>query len=295
MQRGSNRKSVGYISKNMTQFTASPIRVLTSAILAVFGAAIVASFAVGGGIFTPTDPTWRAMQQRAVWRVGMDPSFPPFELLDENGQMVGYDVELAQAMAARWGMRLELAPIGFDSLLDALQTGQVDSVVSALPYDPRNTQNVAYSPPYFEAGIRLVVRTDSDLLGWPIEEVAHFSQPLANHRVAVEWGSAGDMVGRRLQKEEATIELLPFSTPEEAVNALLDDPTVDALLIDNITLLTVQGQGAPIRPIGPALEANPYVIASPITAPILQREIATALQALEENGALQELTVQWLR
>lgn len=271
------------------------MRVITCAILAVFGAAIIASFVVGGGIFTPTDPTWRAMQQRGSWRVGMDPSFPPFELLDENGQMAGYDVDLARAMAARWNLRLELVPIGFDSLLDALQTGQIDSVVSALPYDPRATQNVRYSPPYFEAGIRLVVRDDSPLRGQTIAEVAQFNGLLANQRVAVEWGSAGDMVGRRLQRADATIELLPFSTPEEAVNALLADPTIDALLIDNITLLTMQGQGAAISAVGPALEANPYVIASPMTAPILQSEIADALQELEKSEKLQGLTVQWLR
>ncbi|MEZ4658253.1 MAG: transporter substrate-binding domain-containing protein [Caldilineaceae bacterium] len=268
---------------------------MTSAILAVFGAAVIASFAVGGGIFTPTDPSWRAMQQRGAWRVGMDPSFPPFELLDESGQMAGYDVDLAHAMAARWNLRLELVPIGFDSLLDALQTGQIDSVVSALPYDPRATQNVRYSPPYFDAGIRLAVRNDSPLAGQVIAEADQFSALLANHRVAVEWGSAGDMVGRRLQRADTTLELIPFATPEEAVNALRTDDTVDALLIDNVTLLTVQGQGAAIRAIGPALEANPYVIASPITAPILQREIADALRELEESGRLQELTAQWLR
>ena len=284
-----------FTRNTLLQFTANPIRVIACAILAVFGAAIIASFVVGGGIFTPTDPTWRAMQQRGSWRVGMDPSFPPFELLDEHGQMAGYDVELARAMAARWNLRLELVPIGFDSLLDALQTGQIDSVVSALPYDPRATQNVRYSPPYFEAGIRLVVRADSPLLSQSIVEVEQFSALLANQRLAVEWGSAGDMVGRRLQHAAATIELQPFSTPEEAVSALLTDASIDALLVDNITLSTMQGQGAAISAVGPALEANPYVIASPITAPVLQQEIADALQALSADNTLHELTAQWLR
>ncbi len=94
-------------------------------------------------------------------------------------------------MAAAWGVQVEIVPIGFDSLLDVLQAGQIDSVVSALPYDERMTKDIAYSTPYFEAGIRLMVRADSTLAG---------AEQLTNQTVAVEWGSMGDMIGRRLQR-----------------------------------------------------------------------------------------------
>src|SRR5690606_37665238 len=98
---------------------------------------------------------------RGTWRVGLDPSFPPFEMLDANGQIIGFDVALAQELAALWGLEVEFVSIGFDSLLDAVRTGQVDSVVSAYPYDPRLTRDVRFSTPYFEAGIRLAIRDDS--------------------------------------------------------------------------------------------------------------------------------------
>ena len=242
-------------------------------------------------IFTPQsvirllrrDNTWQTMQTNGVWRVGMDPSFPPFEWLDDAGKPVGYDVELAQRIAAAWGLQVEIVTIGFDSLGDALQAGRVDSVISALPYDERLTRNLAYSIPYFDAGIFLATRPDS-----AVTEVAD----LAGQRVAVEWGSMGDMVGRRLQRTDPSIQLTPFDTPAATVAALVDGE-VDALLIDHVTLRIAQVQGAQVVTVGPVLESNPYVIAMPIAAHNLQTAVEARLTTLRSEGTLTDLEEKW--
>lgn len=257
---------------------------------AIVGLALAALLiALAGGerglqLFSARDRTWQAMQQRGAWRVGLDPSFPPFEQLDEQGQPIGFDVDLARQIAAQWGLDVEIVAIGFDSLLDAVRTGQIDSVVSAYPYDPRLTRDVRFSTPYFEAGIHLAVRSDSPLTA--IED-------LAGRVVAVEWGSMGDMVGRRLQRDEPTIHLAQFPTPDEALQALLADPTLDALLVDNITLRQAQANGARLRTVGPVLEDNPYVIVMPITDSTLPDQVERALQALRDQGVLNTLEERW--
>ncbi len=253
-------------------------------LLALLGVGILAGILfLGRGLLGSEDVTWQAMQRRGSWRVGMDPSFPPFEMLDENGQPVGLDVDLAQAMAQEWGLELEIVALGFDGLVDALLAGKIDSVVSALPYDPRLTEDIAYSPPYFEAGVRLVTPQGS-----PIQGV----QALAGKRVAVEWGSAGDGVGRRLRREEPSIQLVQRPTPQEAVAALLSGEA-DALLIDGVTLGLAQAQGAPLQAVGPPLESEPYVIAVPLDAPILQERVREALEGLAQSGALARLEARW--
>ena len=235
-------------------------------------------------LFTRQDVTWRVMQERKTWRVGLDPSFPPFEHLDEAGTATGYDVDLARAIAAEWGLEAEIVAIGYDSLIDALQAGRIDSVVSAFPYDPRATRDVWFSAPYFEAGLRLVVRADSTITA---------TTSLTNSIVAVEWGSMGDMVGRRLQREGSTLKLQPFSTPDEAVAGLVSDPTIDALLIDQVSLRQAQGQGAEIIAVGPPLESNPYVIATPLRAFDLQERVAATLEEFANDGTLAELEARW--
>lgn len=235
-------------------------------------------------LFTRQDSTWAEMQARGTWRVGMDPSFPPFEFLDDAGEVVGYDVDLARAIAADWGLEAEIVPIGYDSLADALAAGRIDSIVSAFPYDPRATRDLWFSTPYFEAGLRLVVRAGS-----PITSTAG----LNSSTVAVEWGSMGDMVGRRLQREGVTLELQLFETPGEAITGLRDDPTIDALLIDQVSLRQAQGEGAAIVAVGPALESNPYVIVAPLRAFDLQERIAATLERFAADGRLAELEARW--
>lgn len=251
--------------------------------------------------FWRRDTTWEGMGRRGTWRVGLDPSFPPFEALDADNRPAGYDVELARALAANWGLDVEIVAIGFDSLIDALQAAKIDAVISAYPYDERLTRDVGYSQPYFDAGLRLVVREGSAIGG---------VQDLAGKRVAVEWGSEGDMVGRQLQRDMQqdglSVTLVPFETPEEAVAALagsagpmsagdeLGDEAVDALLVDGVTLRAVQARGAPLVQAGPALSSNPYVIVVPRRAADLLEQVNAGLEKLRGEGVLAQLEADWL-
>lgn len=247
---------------------------------------VVGGLLLGGppAWLTGGDPTWARMVDDAKLRVGIDPSFPPFDQLDDAGAPAGFDVDLAQALAARWGMRVEIVPISFDSLLDAVKATRVDAVISAMPYDERQTRDVTYSQPYFEAGIRLVVRADS-----PIRDTAG----LAGRRVAVEWGSAGDMIARRLQRsDEIALEPVLYDTPQDALAAAASGD-VDALLIDQVSLRLAQGAGAPLVAVGPVLESNPYVILTPRKAPQLAAAVNEALIALSDDGTLAALADRW--
>lgn len=230
------------------------------------------------------DLTWQTIQTNGVWRVGMDPSFPPFEWLDDSGKPVGYDVELAQQIAEQWDIDVEIVPIGFDSLGDAVRTGRIDSVISAFPYDERLTRDMAYSVPYFDAGIVLTTRPGS-----PIQRI----DDLMDKQVAIEWGSMGDMVGRRLQREGTALKLIQFDTPNAAVTALVDEQLVDALLIDHVTVRVAQVQGTALETVGPVLESNPYVIAMPVDAHELHAAVADALAVLQSNGTLTALENRW--
>jgi ABC-type amino acid transport substrate-binding protein len=230
------------------------------------------------------DVTWQAMQARGSWRVGLDPSFPPFESLDANGVPVGYDVALAQELAEGWGLRAEIVAIGFDSLLDALQAAKVDAIISAYPYDPRLTRDVAFSQPYFDAGLQLAVPALS-----PIESTAD----LSGKRVGVEWGSEGDMVGRQLQREGRTLTLVPFETPQAVVDALTQGQDIDAALVDSITLRQAQALGAEVRAAGPHVTSNPYVIVVPRRAHQLLAQTNQGLERLRGAGILESLADEW--
>lgn len=235
--------------------------------------------------FLRRDTTWHAIQQRGAWRVGLDPSFPPFEMLDATGAVVGYDVALAHALAETWGLRAEIVAVGFDSLPDALKAARIDSVISAYPYDERLTQDFLFSTPYFDAGLRIAVRTGSTIRALT---------DLSGQRVGVEWGSLGDMVGRQLQRDGMEIILQPFDAPDVLIAALVENRDVDAILVDNVSLRQAQGAGLPLVAVGDPLESIPYVIVMPRRAHDLYQNVETSLQQLIQNGTLAELEMRWL-
>jgi ABC-type amino acid transport substrate-binding protein len=237
-------------------------------------------------ILSGRDPTWQRIQRTGVWRVGMDPSFPPFENLDGTTQKpVGLDVDLANAIAAHWGIRSELVAMGFDELVDAVTAHRVDSALSGLPVFEYRTQEVSFSAPYVEAGILLVVPSGS-----AITQAAD----LAGRRLSAEWGSAGDAEARELQRQfGGNLFLVLRETPDAALQAVLDGEA-DAAAADAVSLALFSAGNESLVAINDPLQSDPYVIVAPAGAPKLLAAINEALAALEADGTLDAIRTKWL-
>jgi ABC-type amino acid transport substrate-binding protein len=236
-------------------------------------------------VHEPEDRVWSRIQRSGIWRVGMDPSFPPFETLDATGAPVGFDVDLARAIAAGWGVEVTIEGIGFDGLLPSLWANKADAVISALPTDPRLSRDVSYSIPYFEAGLLLVVvRGETDING---------PDDLGQRRLAVEWGSEGDVQGRVLRRRLTDMLLLPLPLPEDALAAIVSGEA-DAALVDAVTLRQSAAGQSGLVAVGDPVVSVPYVIALPVDAPRLLQEVNDALVRLRKSGDLQRLEATWL-
>jgi len=229
------------------------------------------------------DETWARIREEGVLRVGLDPSWPPFEYV-EDGQIVGFDVDLAREIGRRLGVEVALVNVGFDALYDALQVGRFDAIVSALPYDPARTKDVAYSISYFNAGQVLVVRADEG----QIKGV----KDLAGRRLGVEWGSEGDAQARKLQKKIKGLTLRPYMAPEEALRALKGGE-VDATLVDAVSALQFMGREGGVKIVGHPLTDELYVIAVRPESHALLRAINEALAEMREDGTLARLRERW--
>lgn len=233
------------------------------------------------------DETWARIQQEGILRVGMDPSWPPFEYIDETtGQIVGFDVDLAQAIGQRLGVEVELVNVGFDSLYDALYAGRFDAIISALPYDPLLYGDVAYSISYFNAGQVLVVRTDEK----GISEV----KDLSGKRLGVELASEGDVLGRRLQKKIEDLSLQTYMVPQDVLQALKEGE-VKAAIVDAVSahqFIAVEGG---VQVAGDPLTDELYVVAVRLDSPLLLKAINEALVEMREDGTLEKLQRKWFR
>jgi len=248
--------------------------------------ALVIVWLMGRTLFRGRDPTWARIQETGVWHVGMDPSFPPFEDLEGgSGQPVGFDVDLARAVAARWGVRVEFAGVGFDQLIDAVAAHRVDSAISALPIIDSRAKDVAFSAPYLEAGVILAVPIGSAIAG---------PDDLAGRRVAVEWGSSGDAQARTIQQKlTGDVELVLQESVDAALGAVVAG-AADAAIVDAVSLALFNRAGHDLIIVGEPLQPDPYVVVVPVDAPDLLGAVNEALAVLENDGTLTRLKARWL-
>lgn len=233
------------------------------------------------------DPTWERILETRLLLVCTDPSWPPFEWIDESSaQIQGFDVDLADLLAARVSdeeLRAEMVPVGFDGLYDALLAGRCDAVLSALPYEPMRTQDVTYSVAYFNAGLVLLTREDAD----GIDELAD----LEDRVVGVEWGFVPE--GSTRQKEFLrSLRARRYDTAGDVLRAL-HAGEVEAALVDRIAALAYTRECQGLTFVGEPLHDVNYVIPVRPDSYRLLDEINRVLIEMREDGTLDDLQDRW--
>ncbi len=230
------------------------------------------------------DKVWERIQREGVLRVGMDASYPPFEFVDAEGSIEGLDVDLAQALATRCGVRLEIANVGFDSLYDALQDKKFDIIISALPYDEFLIKDFAFSHAYFNAGLRWVAR----------QEVLAEGPQVGGKLVAVQLGSSADVEARVMKRRYPTMTLLTYDEVAQVEEAL-QKGDADMAILDGVSALQFVGAHPEFALGEQLLTDEPYVIAVPLDAPRLKEQVNSALVDFRESGQLDAWIQKWLR
>jgi len=221
--------------------------------------------------------------ESGVLRVGMDASFPPFEYIDEEGSLVGFDVDLAREIAARLGAEAQfVANLPYDGLYDALTAEQVDVVISALYVDPTRMADFIYSTSYFDAGQVLVVSEGTE----DIEGM----EDLDGRTLAVEFGSEGDVVARTWERRLNALTVLPCDTAEEALDKVMAGEA-DAALVDHLSALMQASRG--LHVVGEPVTEAPYAIAVRRKDRALLVAINDILSDLEAEGSLDRLRTRW--
>ncbi len=121
--------------------------------------------------------------------VGMDTTYPPFEFLNEKGEPDGVDVRIAEALAKYLGRELKIVSYGFDGLLMAVPSGEVDLAISAMTDTKKRRESFDFSDPYAFTAIAMLVPGDS-----PIQSAADLKKP--GLRVTVKLATTGENYAR---------------------------------------------------------------------------------------------------
>jgi len=228
------------------------------------------------------DKTWPEVQKRGAIYVGLDAGFLPFAGIDAAGEFTGIDVELARELAQRMGLRTEFVQIGADRLYDTLLAKQCDVLISALTPEASRLNHFAFSAPYFDAGLVLVVPATT----------ASKLDDLKGRTLAVEIGSEGDARARWLARRTVGLRVLGRDTPGEAMQAV-EAGLADAALTDTATARQSVAAHPTLR-LGPRQTSSPYVFAVRNDSPDLLRALDRGLAQVKSDGALDSLLARWL-
>lgn len=217
-------------------------------------------------------------------RMATDPSFVPFEMLDqETGEMIGFDMEIIAEVAKRAGFEYEISTMDFNGIIPALQTGNVDIAIAGITITEEREKIVDFSDPYYDSGIRILVRTDN-------KEVLDF-RDLEGKKIGSKIGSTSyDYLKANLEQNDG---VTPYPGSADMYMALMSR-SIDAVFYDSPNVgyfASTKGKGK-VKTVGPLYEGQQYGIALKAGSEWVD-EVNTALKEIREDGTYKTIYEKW--
>jgi ABC-type amino acid transport substrate-binding protein len=154
---------------------------------------------------------------------GTDPTYRPLAFYDENQNLVGFDIDLAEAMAERLGMELEIETMAFDGLIPALQTGRID-VEPEMAVRAARQEQVDFTTPFFSQTNTSVLRADDT------EFNPQTANDLKGRHLGVTSGTAADL----MVSEYPDVDITRYNTTPDSFRDLALG-RVDVVVVDSLT------------------------------------------------------------
>jgi len=196
---------------------------------------------------------------------GFDAAYPPFTYVLPNGTAVGFDVDVIDWIAKKYGWKVIHKPWDWSTIVTALVNGDLDIIASGMTINAERMKKICFSIPYYSYIHELVVRADETR---GVEEILN-----SGEYIAVQLGSTADEWAERLLKQGYNFKKLGLNSYVEALEALLDGRAI-AVITDSAFL-------------------NPYLKKHPDLANKVK--ILTTLGAPETYGIAFRCEDKWLR
>ncbi|MDO5102103.1 MAG: cystine ABC transporter substrate-binding protein [Lautropia sp.] len=229
------------------------------------------------------DDALQKVKERGALRIGIEGTYPPFNFQDKAGKLVGFEVDLGEALAKQLGVKAHFQPTKWDGLLAALESGRLDVIINQVTITEARQAKYNFSQPYTLSGMQAVVRKDN---------ADQFQTPdtLKGKKVGVGLGTNYE-------------EWLRKNIPEADVRVYEDDPTksqdlavgrLDAIMVDRLAALYQVAQSNNRFALGgPAFSRQTSGIPTRKGDTELLAAINKALDTLREDGTLAAISTKW--
>mgnify|MGYP002541272193 FL=1 len=205
--------------------------------------------------------------------------FPPYEYY-EDGDIVGIDVEIAKAIAAKLGMELQIEDMAFDAIIPAVTSGKADFGAAGMTVTEERQRSVEFTDTYANSNQVAIVKEDSDITG---------SDALAGKIIGVQLGTTGDALATEIK--DATVER--YNKGLEAVQSLTQGK-IDAVVIDQATAEAFVKKTEGIKILEEKMSEEEYAIAIKKGNMELVEKMYEAIKELKEEGKIDEIVAKYM-
>ena len=238
--------------------------------------------------------------------VATSPDFPPFESLDKAGNVIGWDIDVAKALAEKLGVELEIQKMEFDAVLSSVAAGKVHIGMAGISNTAKRDESVDFSLNVFDSSQMIIVRADNTSINGPMD--------LAGKTVAVPAGTIGNWLAE-MDEDYA------YNFDDDG-NVLLDEPILgapktvtklssglmaiqqvkngqaDAVILDKLPAKTIVEKlnaegGNQLKILDMSVYDDAYAFAIGEGNTALKAWIDEALTELKEEGFFEELNSKW--
>ena len=227
----------------------------------------------------------RIIEKKEV-RVGMSGSQPPFVMKDRKGKLIGFEVDMAQALADAMGAKLKIVQKPFAELLPTLERGDVDLVMSGMTMTAERSLSFAFVGPYYVSGKSLLTQDEVLARTERTTELNRENLTL----VALEGSTSQLYVKSDLPKAK----LLTAPDYDAAIKMVLSGKA-KAMVADLpacvVTMLRFPSKG--LTTSSALLTLEPIGVAMPLDDPVLEKYVTNILEAMEATGQIEESKKYW--
>jgi len=221
-----------------------------------------------------------------VYVVGTDAAYAPFESQNEKGEIVGFDIDIVNAVAKQAGIEVKFVNTPWEGIFNALNQGDRDLLVSSITITDERKQAMDFSDPYFDANQLIAVPNDS--------KVTRFDD-LKSLKVGVQTGTTGDEAVAKLQGKSSTnikrFESTPLALKE------LEGGGVNAVVADNGVVINyvANNAGAKFKTVSDAaFVPEHYGIAVKKGNAELLAKLNQGLAAIKADGTYERIRAKYL-
>lgn len=229
---------------------------------------------------TPAETKAEAEAAGGVLVMATNAEFAPWEYY-EGDKIVGIDPEIAQAIADKLGMTLEIEDMAFDSIIPAVTSGKADFGAAGMTVDEDRMVFVDFTDTYANASQVIIVKETSEIAG---------SADLADKKIGVQLGTTGDLLATDLAGDD---NVERYNKGFEAVQALLQDK-IDAVVIDSAPANVFVEQSQGLKVCDEAMSQEEYAIAVAKGNTELLDKINGALKELKEDGTIDAIMNKYI-